>query len=442
MSKVKEGMSRDEVRALLGPPDDVRTEHDAGWTCGGKTKEIWCYGSSGHLTAATLGEVYIDKEDRVQLICGQGNPPEGLPSETELRRLLEVLNQAPSYSVGSEYNPRKVIEAVNVLQPLGKEKALAVMEEFLRVARHSHDGRRGVFLVLRTLFDVPENPGYMPKMYVGQPSPAEPEDKKLLPRFPIALEGDTPFLVVFGYMAAGMPEPPEWHVAYFREHGQLRAKPLAPSTKPFETLEALERSPRWNFRGRDEHGRHMLRNQVLRLLDSVYRVEPQADGSLLPWRDEGSQQRILREASALKIRWEPKENRYTFLDETHLPDIGTKHYRREIWKPDLPGQDVEVIIERRDLAYVQIEVFQRYEVGKAGPKGLVGVFKAGVKDKPIAEIRIGWEPQVGEFIGTVEKINNRATMGSCGTVKLTLGTEIQAQFTSDGKTQTSPVYKP
>ena len=92
-----------------------------------------------------------------------------LPEERELRRLLDILGQVPSYNAGRRYNPRTVIRAVNALLPLGKDKALATIEEFLRVTGFwEHNEGEGMFLVLRTLFDVPKDPGYMPPMMVGR----------------------------------------------------------------------------------------------------------------------------------------------------------------------------------------------------------------------------------------------------------------------------------
>src|SRR5215475_2619317 len=60
MSRVSPEMTRDEVEAILGKPDDIRTKYDAGGIRTVETGEIWRYGTNGHLTTATLGSVYID----------------------------------------------------------------------------------------------------------------------------------------------------------------------------------------------------------------------------------------------------------------------------------------------------------------------------------------------------------------------------------------------
>jgi hypothetical protein len=453
MSKIKEGMSEAEVLALLGRPDDIRTQRDPGGISTTNTKEIWRYGTSGHLTTATLGQVYIDDGGRVQYFYGKGDPPQdNLFDEKELRRLLTALGQVPSYNDGWRYNPRKVIQAVNLLQPLGKEKALAVIKEFLRVMSHFHDdGREGTFLVLRTLFEVPEDPGYMPRMHVGAPSVPEPQDKRLLPRFPIALEQDIPFLVNAGYSLSGRPEPPESHLDYFRKHGQFRAKLLVPSDRPFEVLEAFAKSPRWVFKEEKglndtERGRHYLTDQILRLIDSVYRVEPDMHGNLLPRRGRDAQERrkkIIDEATNLKIRWEPKGNRYTFLDGKTLPEPEVKQYRRETWQPEVPGREVKVILERQDRRFLSISVQETFEVGKPGPKMGFKVIKAGSKGKPITEFQTGQgriPTRGGTDVNTTA--GARAFSSSNRTVEVDEGTELQVELSVDGKTQTSPTYEP
>jgi hypothetical protein len=168
MSRVSPEMTRDEVEAILGKPDDVKTKYDPG---GAETGETWRYGTNGHLTTATLGSVYIDENGKVKWVHGAAGdpPPAWMFPEEELRTLLRILDETPSYSNGWGYNPRSVIRAVNALQPLGKEKALAAVAEYLRIApgEFGAPAAIGMFLVLRTLFDIPSPPGHMPVMRVG-----------------------------------------------------------------------------------------------------------------------------------------------------------------------------------------------------------------------------------------------------------------------------------
>jgi len=83
-----------------------------------------------------------------------------------------VLARVPAYDGGPiepggpSYDPRALIRAVNALQPLGKERALAAIGELLRVALPSDPAYEGMLLVLRVLFEVPKG-GVMPQREAG-----------------------------------------------------------------------------------------------------------------------------------------------------------------------------------------------------------------------------------------------------------------------------------
>jgi len=273
LSNVKPGMQAAEVMSLLGPPDDIRTQNDPGGISATRTVEVWRYGTSGHLTFATLGTVHIQADRTVQYVFGgAGTPPDGAVfDETELRRLLRLLDAVPSYDAPGD--PRALIEVVNALQPLGKARAVAAMQEYLRVASSLDDpGREGTFLVARTLFDVPKDPGYFRSMAVGAPTLAPPKDPRSLPRFPIVIVDDIPFNVVSGYMLAGQAEPPESHLAWCRDHAELRAQPLMPPATPLDTLEQMIGSPSTAFllqTGLDGEGRRLIFHQGARLLSTA-----------------------------------------------------------------------------------------------------------------------------------------------------------------------------
>ena len=231
MSKVEIGMTEKEIISLLGKPDDIQTRYDAGGISSARTKEIWRYGTNGHLTFPTLGSVYIDNAGQAQYVHGGGESIDPkMFSEAELRQLLRLIDQGP-HLYGDSYDPLRVIRIVNALQPLGKEKALAAIDEYLHVSSHFHDrGREGVSLVLRVLFDVPADSGHFPELRAGGPVPAcEPKDPKQVPRFPILLEKDVPLLLISSYNIGGEPPQPEQDIKWFREKGTIRQRPLAPA---------------------------------------------------------------------------------------------------------------------------------------------------------------------------------------------------------------------
>jgi hypothetical protein len=456
MNRVKEGMSEAEVLALLGKPDDVSTENHP--------FKFLRYGSSGHMKAATLGYVCIDQEhDRVQCVSGQGTPPpDGLFTEPELRRLLEALNDLPGLNAG-HYNPRPVIRAVNLLQPLGKEKALAAIDEFLRVAKFEwtdHNAREGVFLVLRTLFDVPTGatvfpfnleakPGYMPPILVGAGTPG-PSDEKLLPRFPIAIEGDIPFFLGEGYGdISGVPERPESHVAYFHQFGTLRAKPLSPTARPVEALEAFEKSPRWYFKSLnrdwwdcDHRERIYLGNQVMNLLDTVDRVEPDDSGKFISFGSDDRNKTILRHASQLAIRWDAKESKYVFLDGTSLQQLDPDRYHTQFWTPKIAGLKIEFSVKRQSRRYVALGLQETFESGRTGPRAIVRVINIKSPQKVLFDFKVGELPDL--LLAGPSKLPAGTTgfSGAGTTVELAEGQEIRAVLIIGEKLFPSSVFKP
>jgi hypothetical protein len=258
ISKVNEGMSAGDVLKLLGKPDDVVTRHDVGWRESGSTLEIWRYGTAGHLRPATLGQISISEKHLVERIIGKGTPgPTAGLSEAQLRQFIEAIADVDTVVEGDWFNPRPLIRAVNLLQPVGKDAALAALEEFLRLTPHRFLGGDGAMIVMRVLFDVPVQPTVFPRDSIpGEPGCMPPifeygwpENGKALPRFPIAIEGDIPFLV--GHLADSdrlismnaIPDADQ-HLAYFRKYGAIRSEKLVPSDTPFEVLDSID-SPRW-----------------------------------------------------------------------------------------------------------------------------------------------------------------------------------------------------
>ncbi|HKJ68753.1 MAG TPA: hypothetical protein VKA68_12400 [bacterium] len=147
--------------------------------------------------------------------------------------ISSLLSQAVDMSF-DEYEPDLVIRTVNALQPLGKEAALKQIESALATHK-SRTNAYGLFWILRVLFDVPSEQGF-PPVRIGKPDIPPPENPDHLPRFPIVLVKDIPLLLVHGYALAGLPQPVEEHVTYFREHGTVREAPLSPPG----TMEGVE----------------------------------------------------------------------------------------------------------------------------------------------------------------------------------------------------------
>lgn len=441
MQTLRIGMTLKQVLVSLGAPGDIKTQHDPGGISTYHTKEIWGYGTDGHLTFPSLGCVYVDDEDKVQYIYGgEGTPPSpNMLAEVDLRALLRLIDKLPRAD-GVDYNPRDIIQVVNRLQGLGKEKALAVIDEYLRVASEYHsDARQGLFLVLRILFDVPANPGYMPRMMIGAPQPEDPEDPLLIPRFPIMLHDDIPIMLVIGYSLAGSPQPVEDHVRYFRRYGILRDRPLRPPAAPLAEWETIQHSPQWLF-GKNSRRlggfnyETLLKIQLLRLVDTVYRVplEPyQRHQPVPPW------DKLCEEFNKLGARWDGQQNCYVFADGTQLPEVKPAYYRRNIWPLPTLGPEAQLVIERTSADEIKTMVDYGERRGLRIAQSTLRVVDLSAPDKPLMKKAI-----------RASKGDDSVPLGgsSCreyvSGIKLPAGTRVQAELVSGDKRWQSPVYTP
>lgn len=361
IAKVKPGMTGDQVKQLLGAPDDIKTERDPGGITAARTALVWRYGARKHLAFGTLGTVHIQADGKVQYVFGgTGTPYTGMP-EPELRKLLELVDDVPSYN--EVLDPLKLIRAVNALQPLGKDRALAVVDEYLRVSSGLDDsGREGVFLLTRTLFDVP--PNGMPAMHVGAPAPAPPADPKLLPRFPLVLVDDVPIKIVGGYLLGGAPEQPETDVAEFRKVGTLRAKPLAPTAKALDAIHTFIEGPLAKAITVDDHVRIALYDQALRFFGTVYRPANLTVDSWFPWdKNVATRWQAIRTAvNKLGAKWNAKDQQLVLANGTTLTPVAN-NFQRVWWDLNLAGTTKSrVTLERISDMLVTIEI--RLELGR------------------------------------------------------------------------------
>ncbi len=453
MAKTKEGMTEKEVLDILGKPDDIRTQFDPGGISRVHTKEIWCYGVKSHLSFPTLGCVYIDENARAQEVFGgKGQPPKpDMFTEDELRDLLRLLDTAPGLE-GYSYNPLPVIQIVNTLQPLGKEKALAAIGEYIRVSDQwsSFEGpRSGLFLVLRVLFDVPKSVDPSQAGAFGAPSPPGPKDPHRIPRFPIVLVDNIPLMLAGGYSLEGMATPMEEVLAFFRDNGQLHPEPLVPSNDPLSAIVDLMSSKQWIYADTNlqesgglsfgsvedsEREKSMLMEQLLRLIDSVYRLPTDVYGNRLPCGEppEPAWQKIASEVSALKIKWDPRQNMFVFQNVTHLPLADKKIYRRQIWKlTGLGFEDAELVLERKNDSWVDVTVSYSQESGAVLRPATLFLFENKDARSPLQTF--SFTSTVGTDGGTTES----------RTIGLPLNSEVTAKLVIPGyRTNSSPVLKP
>jgi hypothetical protein len=433
MSAVTKDMRAEEVVKLLGKPDDVRTEFDPGGISMFQTTEIWCYGTAGHLTFPALGCVCMGNGEARHIYGGNGTPPDPAAfDEAELKKLLRLID-ALSESRGRD--PLLYIQAVNTLQPLGKDKALAAICEYLRVSPDFPGDRIPIFILLRLLFEVPEDPGYMPRMMVGAPSVKEPEDRKLIPLFPVVLMDDIPLNLVIGYTIGGAMPRVEEDLEYFRRGGKLREHPLHPSDNP---LGVLEHSPQWVLRDEDPAGTNYqwemnhLAQQLLGLIGTVYHIEPDHQGKRLPGDRFDRQQwdRIVKDVAALHIRWDAAKNIYVLADGGSLPDSKEPIYMRRIWKIPGLGPRADLIFERLNRIHILIRLERSIGPGFAVPESTVEVYRTDGSDKPLAKYHIPFSSEGNASSQTSEE------------VMLPSGESVRAEIISNGEKTKSPVFTP
>jgi len=162
------------------------------------------------------------------------------------------------------YNPLSIVRAVEVLQPLGKEKVLSRVIRHLEFKRGVSD-YIGLFCLLRVLFDVPKRHQF-PPVRIGCPSLPPPEHIESFPRFPIIILKDIPLLVVRGYTLGGTPEQVESHVTYFRYHGILREGSLVPAFSYSDVEEAFLNEWKIAYGSLQVEGvREFVKLQILRM---------------------------------------------------------------------------------------------------------------------------------------------------------------------------------
>ncbi len=238
-------MAIDEVKRRLGPPDDIAVHSNSDVE---KGVTVLRYGTNGHGTFATLGEVNCANGKVSWVLPGRYLPPPSTKviSETELRDLLRRLYRPPFPKRPSD-DAIWLIQAGNSLIAAGKDKALAAIQEFDQITRiRPYDGGvQGCHWLMRTIFEVPEDPGFFPCPRIG--AYFIPQNRKDSPRHPIILVDDVPFSIFTGALLRGSPEPVSYDLKYFRANCRIRTTPLMPPDDPFESYQKMLKSRIWPY---------------------------------------------------------------------------------------------------------------------------------------------------------------------------------------------------
>src|SRR5690554_1440074 len=155
----------------------------------------------------------------------------GVPSKKTVTNNLNVENKTAMDTIDSklrklnrnsiqQFDPIFICEIANDLNPLGKNEVLSKIDSFYKNNRESSDNF-GLFLLLRIVFEVPENTAY-PEIKIGKFDIDRPQDKKAIRRFPIMISNELPFLVITDYFMGGLPESLDSHIQFYKEFGTLK----------------------------------------------------------------------------------------------------------------------------------------------------------------------------------------------------------------------------
>jgi len=276
----------------------------------------------------TFFEVYsLDRHTSLYVVWKGEDSNKGIRS-TEMVRFADLkdridpalfeavaaIHQSPSAQQGFGFDPVLLIRAVNVLQPMGKEKAVQALRAYGKLARdltveerskHVVDEYR-ILPLLRLLFDAP--PGGPADFGLGVPDVTPPKSGTW-PLFPLSSPQDVPFMVVRGWQTTSAPRSAEEHLR--PELGPMRAEPLIPRITPLEAADQLIESEGWKALGLkpgDEgRKRWQIRRQALAAVSSVFtllREEESNDCCVDP--TEVQWRAAITRAKAAGIAWSPE----------------------------------------------------------------------------------------------------------------------------------------
>ena len=235
MAQLAEGDRYERVLELLGPPDDIVDARSRGDD--GRGVVQWCYGTDGHGTLPTLGQVHIDARGVVVERNG-AEPcrlPRGLLTEHRLRQLLRcAMRTTPRWP---EADPRGVLALANAWIDVGEQAAVASFVELHRIVSwHEDAALRGALLAARVAFALPPG-GTLPDAELGAPDVQPAVDRRRTPRFPMHVVHDHVFELCSAYRIGGEVDY-LWQMHELARVADLRAEPLEPGA-PGAALERL-----------------------------------------------------------------------------------------------------------------------------------------------------------------------------------------------------------
>jgi len=347
LGRVKVGMSKWQVEHLVGKPDDLWTDADPDEYCSYK-QLVWCYGSDGHLSMPTLGRITFSGS-RVLRVMGTSLPDHltEVP-EPDLRRILSAMWGPLSYVDEREEETGRVLRATNLLQPLGKDRALAVLRKFDDLDRTIPLGNEWLFWVPIVLFDPPDPPGYLPFPLIPIYGP-DLTDPRELKRFPVLLWQDIPFLCFKHRDNTGPVEIFSKFLDRFENLKTFRTEPLHPANNPFRAYEELIASTTWRpeyLKLESEIRRDMILLAQIPLPYSRFGYFDAPDGF------DKARETFMQSGG----HWDAKQLRYVRADGSYFEPPSKIRWKTHYWEPFHKPFSLVVRVQRDSQQKVTIDI--------------------------------------------------------------------------------------
>lgn len=192
-----------------------------------------------------------------------------IPASAQIASEIRLIDQASKWPF-EDRDGTKLIRAVNALQRLGKDKALASLRYYLENQSdpYEEDGVI-VFWIIRTLFEPVDLQQRIPRpmIYVSSYT-GNVKQIKSWPISPIEIVDGVPFMLGGQIMGrSGVPESPNSHIAWAEKFGAIREQPLSPKSSPIAAAEKLLRSQKFrSLPGDRKFEINMVRSQALAML--------------------------------------------------------------------------------------------------------------------------------------------------------------------------------
>lgn len=417
IQQVKPDMLPDDVRRLLGEPDDIVTDVDLPPNCWSAPFESWNYGTNGHCSFPMLGSVTF-REGVVSTFTGYSEifedednqrslpppPPSAeLISESELRHLLAKIHATVvCFEIPSLYDPLRLIQAVNALQSAGTAKAIASLKEYARLRTDESDFEVafGVECILKASFDtggaIDEPPGLWTSV----------EDLVSAPQHPLMIIDGIPFLIARPGGTTGAPRDLLDTVYFFEQFGSIRADQLIPPNRPIEALQkliAFELADSQEPTAEHENNvREEYLPQICMLIRSAHPLPLDENGKPYAWVfncDGIEAPKVQQEIEQLDLRWDSDWEIYVRPDGSYIPDVPPLQRARIYWRPTSLGMfRSRLTLKRSSLDYAWVELEWEQPVEHVESQFIVQFTSDG---SPLVEFQIpkttsphGWDTRI------------------------------------------------